>query len=234
MSKALAGLSAVARWLEKLGWIYGLCLGIMVLSLWAFGELAEEVLETEMAAFNQAVLLSIHGHATPFWDQVALHVTQLGSILGIVVLGSLFGLWMLSRRRYLDLAALLAALLGGGLLTYSLKTMFKQLRPDVFPQLVVERSFSFPSGHALLSFCLWGFLGVWLILENPRAGWRWAIAALCMAVAGLIALSRLYLGVHWPTDVTAGFLLACTWLSICFMGRHWVSQRSAPKEIHRT
>lgn len=217
--------------LEKLGWFYCATLGTSAVALWAFVEVAEEAIEHETLSLNRAILLAIHQHASPAGDALALALAAIGSLWGIMFVGALFGLWLCRRGRILDAATLLAALTGGAVLTFVLKAAYQQARPEIFPRLVQETTFSFPSGHASMSLCLYGFIGCWLIAQEPRALWRWGAASLCLGLAGLIGLSRLYLGVHWPTDVLAGVMIAVFWLTMCLAGRRWLSRRNPGSDV---
>jgi len=226
-------ISRLRRLLELVGSFYAVAFAVAVGSLWLFIWLADEVLEREFAPLNREVLLFMHSLGGPFWDRVALAFTWLGSAHGIGMIAILFGIWLLARKRYVDFITLLVVLAGATSLTLMLKPIFQQVRPDVFPPLVVERNFSFPSGHSLASLCLWGFLGGWLVMEGRRDRWRWIVAALGLCMAMLVGLSRLYLGVHWPTDVAAGFLVGAFWVSVSLTGRRWMLARRVRRRKRR-
>lgn len=211
--------------LAKLGWFYAIALAISAGSLWAFLEVADEALEYETLALNQAILLWIHGYAHPATDSLALALAAIGSLWGILAVGGLAGIWFYRKQRLMDLMTLVVALSGTAILTFVLKSAFHQARPNLFPRLVEEVTYSFPSGHASMSLCLYGFIGGWLVAQAPTERWRWALGGLCVAFAGLIGLSRMYLGVHWPTDVLAGFIIAVFWLVVCIIGRQWLVGR---------
>lgn len=213
--------------LERLGLLFVGALTVAMLALAAFAKLAEEVLESEFKSFDRAVLVWVGHHVHPSWTPFVMQLSSLGTPLGITLLGTLFGVGLLARRRTWDAATLLVVLFGGSALTVGLKALFRQPRPQVFPPLSVEASYSFPSGHALLSLCFFGFLGFWVVAQSPRTWWRWLAGALIASVAVLISLSRLYLGVHWPTDVVAGNLVALFWLSSCLAIRAWLSRQLA-------
>lgn len=215
--------AALLRLFKKLGLFYLLALSIALAALIGFTELADEVMEAEFRGFDRSVLLWVNGHVPPDWTPFVRELSFLGSPLGISLLGALFGVLLLARRQAWDAATLLVLLLGGGALTFGLKQLFRQPRPDVFPPLSVETGFGFPSGHALLSVCFFGYVAFWVAAQGPRAWWRWGVALLSVGMALLIALSRLYLGVHWPTDVAAGGLAALFWLSCCLGVRRWVA-----------
>ncbi|MDB5100025.1 MAG: hypothetical protein JWM80_4446, partial [Cyanobacteria bacterium RYN_339] len=131
----------------------------------------------------------------------------------IATLSVLIGGLMFAKGRREDAVLLWATMAGGAGLTAGIKHAFHEVRPALFHPLVQETGFSFPSGHATLSFCLFGFLAVWLVLEAPRKLISWVAALACVGLAGAIALSRVYLGVHWPSDVVAGMLVATTWVA---------------------
>jgi len=220
-------LSRRQRLLQRIGSFYGISFGIAMLMLSLFSWLAQEVLEQEFAEVNRAILLWIHSFTSPTLTTLAFAFTGLGSVIGVVVLALCFGMLLLRMRHYWDMVVLAVVLIGGALLVFVLKNVFQQIRPDVFTPLAVELNFSFPSGHSLISFCFWGFFSAWLIRQNPRELWRWIAGMLGLAMAALVALSRLYLGVHWPTDVLAGMLVATFWVTACLSGHRWLTDRRA-------
>lgn len=207
--------------LKKLGWFYTLTLIVSAVALKLFTELADEVLERTAEPLNRQVLLAIHAHHSPTWDRVALTLSEIGSVTGIGLVALVLGLWLLFRGHRLDAAALAASVAGAAVLTVVLKTGFQQARPELFPRLTEELSYSFPSGHSLMSFALYGYIAVWSVTQGPRDVVRWVMAVFCVLLATAIAASRLYLGVHWPTDVVGGALIATFWFSICLVARHW-------------
>jgi undecaprenyl-diphosphatase len=207
------------RFWKIAGSFYAIALLVGVTALWGFVWLASEVLEQEFASLNHDVLIWVHSYATPTLTRIAFAFTDLGSVVGVTLLTCTLGLFFIYNRRFMDALTLLVLVIGGGVLVFTLKNAFGQIRPHVFTPLAVEKAFSFPSGHSLLSFCFWGFLAVWLVIQKPRELWRWLVGLVCLAIAGMVALSRLYLGVHWPTDVVAGMLAAAFWIAVCFSGQ---------------
>lgn len=210
--------------LRRSGLYFLVSLSLALLSLYGFAELADEVLEAESRGFDRAVLRWVNAHVRPEWTPYVLELSFIGSPLGISLCGLLFGVLLLARRKAWDALTLLVVLLGGGAQTVSLKALFRQPRPDLFPPLTLESSFGFPSGHALVGFCFFGYVAYWLVAQGPTAWWRWVLAALSVGTAVLISLSRLYLGVHWPTDLVAGALAAVFWLSCCLAIRRWIAE----------
>ena len=95
------------------------------------------------------------------------------------------------------------------------KHAFHLPRPTVFPWLMPASGYGFPSGHATMAFSLYGYLAVRLVMRKPGSVWRWLMTAAALAIAFAIAGSRLYLGVHWPTDVLGGTMVATFWVAVC-------------------
>jgi undecaprenyl-diphosphatase len=209
---------AAAIWLTV-----GLALSAFV--IWAFAELADGVVEGESRRFDGAVLLWIHSHSPEWLDGPMRLVTALGyyqvvvPILVAIVLVFYLKGWRLSAL------LLLVSTVGGSLLTTVLKAVFGRARPELFDSGYTASFYSFPSGHATVAVGFYGALT--LILAYRLRGFaRWAVATGGVSLVLLIGFSRLYLGVHYPTDVLAGFLAAPLWV-ICVGAVYvvWLSVR---------
>ena len=200
-------------------------LAASVFVVWAFIELADEVLEGESRGFDKAVLLWIHSRLPGWIDEPMRLVTALGYFWAVlpllavaVVLFYRIG-WRLS-------AVLLVVSTGGSIvLTTVLKGVFKRARPELFDSGYQASFYSFPSGHATVAVGFYGMLTVILAYRLEGLA-RWAVAASGVLVVLLIGFSRLYLGVHYPTDILAGYLAALLWL-VCVGGVYalWLSVR---------
>jgi len=181
---------------------------IFLACLIGFGQIADEVHEGETLGIDDAILQTINGFSTSVWDTFFVIVTQLGGVIGIITLtlGLLAVLILRHKRR----AAFVLALTVGGaaLLNLILKLVFERSRPDLWEQLIVETSYSFPSGHAMLSAAL----GLVVIYIFWATRYRWPVAVAASLYVIVIGLSRLYLGVHYPTDIVAGWLVSGAWL----------------------
>jgi undecaprenyl-diphosphatase len=189
----------------------GLLLSLAI--IYVLAQLSDEVLEREAFGFDKTILLWIHQFANPTLDTIMLKITRLGNqstvvFITLVTLGILWG------RRYRQEAKIfLLNCLGGTILSYGLKLAFSKPRPQLWKLLISEESYSYPSGHALGSMVLYGFLGYLLGNHYPKyAKLFYYIAAIAITSIGL---SRLYLGVHWPTDVIAGYGVGFLWITFC-------------------
>jgi undecaprenyl-diphosphatase len=185
-----------------------LALGIFLVASIGFAMLADEVHNGETLKADEAILRSIHAHASPALDHFFPVYTEIGGVVFVAIVTAVVisYLWF-TARRYKALL-LFSAVGGAAIANYTLKFIFERARPDLWTHLVNETSYSFPSGHAMGSSAF--AFGIVAILWNTK----WRIPSI--VVAGLyvisIGFSRLYLGVHYPTDILAGWLLSIVWV----------------------
>ena len=176
-----------------------------------FTWLAEEMLAGETARFDSAVRLWVHGFASPPLTTFMRMITEMGSVGLAVVMVISLGLF-LTKGWKRAAGWLLLSVLGATILSISLKYGFHRPRPVPFFG-IAPHSYSFPSGHSLFSFCVYGTMAG-LINARVRSLWLrvvvWTLAALLVIMIGM---SRIYLGVHYPSDVIAGYLAALVWVS---------------------
>ena len=184
-------------------------LSSVILLVW----LSSEAWEKESLGLDKGILLWIHQGANPLLDRLMLLVTGLGDpgwAIGIVV-GVL--VWTVGRRHYQDAGLFLVTCLGGLVLNIGLKQIFAKTRPELWPRLISEHSYSFPSGHAIGAVVLYGGLAYLFAQRWPRQTiWIYSVTTILISAIGF---SRLYLGVHWPTDIIAGYLVGGLWLFGC-------------------
>src|SRR5262245_8544481 len=150
-------------------------------------------------------------HRNGTLTEIMINASRLGSTPSLVVIALLAAAWLAWRGRRAD-ALLVAVGSGVGLTLASLlKLVFTRARPPVAEHIVVVDSWSFPSGHSLNSMAVLGLLTVLAVRERP--GWRWRtfVVALGAFLVFLIGFSRVYLGVHWPSDVLAGWVAGALW-----------------------
>jgi undecaprenyl-diphosphatase len=200
-------------------------LAVSIFVTWAFFELADEVLEGDSRTFDRAVLLWIHHNFPVWWNEPMRLVTALGYYYVVVPL-LVVSVFVFYRRGWRLSAVLLVVSTGGSIvLTTVLKGVFQRTRPELFDSGYRASFYSFPSGHATIAVGFYGMLTV-ILAYRLRGAARWAVAACGLLVVLLIGFSRLYLGVHYPTDVLAGYLSALLWL-VCVGGVYalWLSVR---------
>ncbi|MBE9112358.1 phosphatase PAP2 family protein [Nodosilinea sp. LEGE 07298] len=204
-------------------------LGVCLLLLFGLANLAEEVLEQEVFAFDEAILLWINQFANPVMDQVMLTATRLGDPDVVVPLTCIGVVWLWWRWRWRIAAIFAITCIGGAVLSTGFKLLFGKERPALWAQLITETSYSFPSGHALGSMVLYGF-SAYLLAQRFQPQ-RWLIYGVAVLLIASIGFSRIYLGVHWPTDVVAGYSIGFLWLSLC-VGLFQLETRRLGKSIN--
>lgn len=199
-------------------------------ALVCFGLLAQEVFEGDTVRFDSAVRTAVHAHATPSLTVVMRAASTIGSAFVIGPLTILLIALMWRVVRWPRAAALLAiTMLGDVVLESTLKHFFRRPRPEAFFGIMAPQSWSFPSGHSMGSFC---FFLVLAGLVAHRARTRavrlgaWLSAVFLVAVIGY---SRIYLGVHYPTDVLAGYAAAAVWVGTVVTVDGWRRRRAAAK-----
>ena len=190
---------------------------------WGFIELAGEVSEGSTLAFDRRLLLSLRSAADiadpigPGWlEESARDITGLGGhvILGLITLATI-GYLLMTRRR--GAALLVLASVGGGMIVSTLlKLGFERPRPDLVPHATQVYTASFPSGHAMLSAVVFLTLGALLARVHKPRRVKLFFLSLAMVLTMLVGFSRVYLGVHWPSDVLAGWCVGAAWAGLCW------------------
>lgn len=231
----LVGLAPVQRLLERyprlwaflgarfspdsyLGLHLTLGVGFMLAAAILFGSLAGRVMaDDSLVRFDQQLATALHQHASPFEAGLFRVVTRFADTPALVVLGVTVGLGLALRRRWLLLVSWAAAVGGSALFNRLLKAIFQRPRPEFEAPLLVEHYWSFPSGHAMMSLAIYGMLAyLLLVFLEPRLA-RLGVALL-VALVLLIGFSRLYLGVHFFSDVVGGYVAGSVWLAIVVSG----------------
>ncbi|MFN8476608.1 MAG: phosphatase PAP2 family protein [Kouleothrix sp.] len=177
-----------------------------------FGWLAKNIFANRFVAFDNSTILWLHGYWTPATSQLMLLLTTMGDPVVLVPLLGVVACFLLACGRWLDAAGLLLAGGGSGLLNLLLKEIFQRVRPSLIDGPLHLTSYSFPSGHSMGAIACYGmlaYIGIRL-LRNIRTRTALGLAATILIVS--IGVSRVYFGVHYPTDVLGGFLAGLIWL----------------------
>lgn len=197
---------------------------ISVLSLWIFARLARRVLAEQSHSLDTAIMVAIRGIHTPLFDQAMMGTTFLGDPTVLLLLCLAVAVWLYKRHRRSQANTLAIAAVGSLILQYVLKQLFTRERPDLWEQFINLRDYSFPSGHAVMSLVIYGMLGYLLAIHFPHR--QKLITTVTVLLVFAIGFSRVYLGVHWPTDVIAGYAAGAMWLVACiFSLRVWRQRR---------
>jgi undecaprenyl-diphosphatase len=225
-------------WGRVAGWLARADLAVLVAVLaaaaggWAFLEIADEATEGEHGHTDERILRSLREPADPadpvgpWWlEEAARDVTALGGYAVLTLLVAAVVGYLLIARHYPAAVLVLAATLGGLLLSHLLKGFYDRPRPDLVPHLTHVSTASFPSGHAMLSAVVYLTLGA--LLARLVEGW-WAklyFVGVAVVLALLVGASRVYLGVHYPTDVAAGWSAGLAWAVLCWLAARYLQRR---------
>ena len=192
-------------------------------SAWSFIEIADEVIEGETRAIDQRIILALRTSDTqdpigPVWFEEAVRdLTALGStlVLSIAVL-TVVG-FLLLVRHWRAAMFTFAASVGGQLVSHMLKEFFGRPRPDLIPHEAAVFTPSFPSGHAMMSAVVYLTLASLVARLIHRRRLKLYVMSIAIVFAILIGVSRVYLGVHWPSDVLAGWMIGASWALACWL-----------------
>ena len=191
-----------------------------------FGLLAREVFLTARAGpLDREITLFVRGLQTPTRDNLALVLTFFGSHLFLIPATLLVALILRARGHSTSALLFFSSVAGGFVLNALLKISFHRARPDLWPALVAEHTYSFPSGHAAMSTVFFGGLASVVFHLTDRRLPR--IAAVTLALIAIVTImgTRVYLGVHWTTDVLAGFVVGVFWVVISAIATEMVYRR---------
>lgn len=205
-----------------------LALFFIVGGTWAFIEIADEIVEGEAQRIDERIFFVLRA-GQPLWLTILMRdITALGSVAVLAITVTAVAGFLALRRRFFSMALLLVAAACGGALVTALKLFFSRSRPPLLLHpLIAETSPGFPSGHAMMSAVVYLSLAVLLTRVVPGAGARMYILAAAGVLTMLIGLSRIFLGVHYPSDVLAGWAVGLAWACLCWLGLRCLEKRRA-------
>ncbi len=208
-------LTRIASVAERRVWLTALVAALVAYFLF---ELTGEVLEGETRAFDEGVLLMLRDPADPamprgpaWLTKMMVDITALGGVTVLTLLVTLVVVYLALRQKYRTALFVTASILGGWALSSAMKLGIARPRPEVVQHLVEVTDMSFPSGHAMLSAITYLTLGAMLSRLEERASLRYFFPLVAVVLTLIIGLSRIYLGVHYPTDVLGGWAAGMVW-----------------------
>jgi undecaprenyl-diphosphatase len=207
-------------------------IGVIALGVLLFSAIADEALEGDTHAFDQSVLLALRepgdtgNPVGPAWLEAAMaDVTALGGYAVLTLLVAGVAIYLLSIGKRATALLVVGAVVSGTVASALLKLGFDRPRPDLVAHLSHAQSSSFPSGHAMLSAVTYLTLGVLLARVHKTRRTKIIVMTYAITLTLLIGASRVYLGVHWPTDVLAGWALGAAWAALWWLLAWWLQRR---------
>lgn len=223
---------------RSLKWLTGrepLVLFVLLLTavaVWSFIEITDEVIEGSTQDFDQRVVRAMRQPNNPaepigprWLHEFGRDATALGGVGALVLYTTIVVgyLWLDRKRRMVGFV--LVSIVGGLLLSSGLKAIVSRPRPDVVPHLSIVYSSSFPSGHSMLSAVVYLTLGSLLAATTQQTVLRIYVLAVAVLLSVIVGVSRVYLGVHYPTDVLAGWVAGLGWALLCWLVARWMQRR---------
>ncbi len=198
-------------------------------SLWAFVELADEVMEGDTASFDESLLLAMRSPDDlsdpigPTWvEEMARDVTGLGGVGLLTFLTfAATGFLLLQGKRRVALYLLLA-ITSGVAMSSALKAGFDRPRPELVPHGTHVYTSSFPSGHSMMATLVFLTVGAVVAGSQPSNSLKAYLMLLALVLALSVGVSRIYLGVHWPSDVLGGWAMGAAWALLCWAIAGWL------------
>lgn len=197
--------------------------GLAALALWGFVALAEEMLEGDTGDVDRRLLLRLRNPQDvadplgPLWlEEMMRDVTAFGGTGPLAFITLACCLYLLLRRRRRTAVFVFLAIAGGQLMSSLLKAGFERPRPDLVPHGMTVYTASFPSGHAMMTAIVYLTLAALLARSESRTRLKAFLLLLAVSVTLLVGVSRVYLGVHWPSDVLGGWMIGSAWAAGCW------------------
>ncbi len=207
---------------------------LMTAGIWAFAAIAGEVVEGDTKALDQTVLLAMRNPddlsdpVGPRWvEEMGRDFTALGGVAVLTMITLIVIGYLLLRRSNRAALFVFAAVSGGQLLSFLMKAGFDRPRPDLVPHGSIVYTASFPSGHSMMAAVTYLTLGALLARTHKGRKMKAFFLVVPLLVTLLVGVSRVYMGVHWPTDVLAGWMAGAVWALLCWMLALWLQQRGS-------
>jgi undecaprenyl-diphosphatase len=203
----------------------------MLCAAWVFGGIAEDVVDAEeITILDDWLARWFNARATPAFTGAMMLITHVHNTAGMLVMTTLLGIYFYVRKAPYWILALMVSVPGGMLLNVMLKHIFQRARPSLDNPLLTLATYSFPSGHTVAATLFYGLIAAYLICLSGRWKTRFLIVLGACVMVGLVGLSRMYLGVHYLSDVLAAIAEGCGWLAVCITGVSTLRRRRAARD----
>jgi undecaprenyl-diphosphatase len=231
-------IAAALAWLGRREQAVLFALLLVAAGSWAFIEIADEMLESETDTLDRRLLLAFRNPANPsdpigslFMDEMARDVTALGGVAVLSLLTLAAAGYLALEGKFRMAVFVIASIAVGVAVSNGLKNLYDRPRPNLVPHGSYVYTSSFPSGHSMMAAATYLTLGALLARSQKRKRMKAYLLLLAALVTLAVGISRVYLGVHWPTDVLAGWTAGSVWATICWtVARHMQSTNKLERE----
>lgn len=186
---------------------------VSIAALVLFVGLAVAVTRDTTLAWDEQVLIRVHGSLLGSWEDGFVILTAFGGALFVALAACIWSVILLKRRRLPQAYFVITSVGGAAVIASWLKFVFERTRPELWSWAVSETSFSFPSAHAIVSSAL----ALTALMLTWRTAWRWRVAVIGVLYVLIVAISRLVLGVHYPSDIIGGWLVSIGWVCLSWL-----------------
>lgn len=207
-------------------------LSVTIAAAWVLAELTEEVVEGSTRSLDRDILLLLRTPGDlsdpigPWWvEEIGRDLTALGGVAVLVLTTVVVSGFFLLQRRWSTTMYILATVGGGILISGIAKDFFDRARPDLVPHGSLVHTASFPSGHSMMAAVAYLTLGALVARVQPRMTLKVYTLSVAVLLTLLVGVSRVYMGVHWPTDVAAGWLAGGAWAMVCLIAARALARR---------
>lgn len=198
-------------------WFITIGIILLVICIWGFLAIASSINGPEIREFDNSIISLVQGKISDRLTTIMLVITFFGSVKGVAIISAItIVLLFITNHRLLSLFLALSIGLGAGVLNRILKLYFKRERPDIQP-IIQEHGYSFPSGHSMGSMILYGCIAYILYKVYKHTWAKIAGALIGIVLIFIVGISRIYLGVHYPSDVVGGYIAGGFWLLFCIL-----------------
>lgn len=198
---------------------------LLVFAAWRFLDIIEDMhTEATLMTADRATYLAFQHARSPWLDQIMITLTEMGDTLVVTAVGVVVAGWLAWKRAWRTCVFWLLAAGGGSAINTAIKVALHRARPGDM-HYAGWSAYSFPSGHSTTNAVLYGFLAI-IVMRLVKPAWRLAVAAGALAFVAAIAVSRLYLGAHWLSDVIGGLTFGCLWLAL--LGLAYLYRQTEP------
>lgn len=216
----------LARFVERLDGAILFVTTALLVAIYIFAQTVDEVIEGEADWIDHRIIEWIASVDAPRWvEEVMRDCTALGGMFVLSFVSLAVVVYFSARRQFHAVILVLVAVIGALLLSLALKGFFHRDRPTILEHRSIVMTSSFPSGHAMLSAAVWLTLGVMLARLEKSPYLKAYFIGLALFISFVVGISRVWLGVHWPTDVLAGWTAGSIWAALCYLLTRYLQRR---------